>query len=116
MTNPLLQKWEELYGKKEIKTTYTKDELEALAPYVNTNSNKLTPNTNPNNCIAASSHSVSVKSFDPHSSEHIFLEVAEKVKQNNAKVSSMSVNIDSVGTFATGLKTFTFEVQVYDTP
>lgn len=125
MTNPLLQKWEELYGKKEepkpqeIKTTYTKDELEALAPYINTNSNKITVNSNGINYINATNATVSARpitSYDLHSSEHIFLEVAEKVRTKDAKVSSMSVNIDSVGIFTTGLQTFTFEVMVYNTP
>ena len=125
MTNPLLQKYEELYGKKEepkpeeIKTTLTKDELEALAPYVNTTSNKITVNSNGSNYITATNATVSsrpITSYDPHSSEHIFLEVAEKVRTKDAKVSSMSVNIDSVGTFTTGLQTFTFEVMVYNTP
>jgi len=125
MTNPLLQKYDELYGKEEvlkpqeIKTTLTKDEIEALAPYVNTNSNELTTNSNPNNCITATNAFVSARpiiSYDPHSSEHIFLEVAEKVRTKDAKVGSMSVNIDSVGTFTTGLQRFTFEVMVYNTP
>ena len=123
MSNPLIEKYNELYHPKkeepkppEIKPTPTKDELEALAPYVNTNSNKLTTNSNPSNCITASSHSVSVKSYDLHSSEHIFLEVAEKVRTKDAKVSSVSVNIESVGAFTTGIQTFTFEVMVYNTP
>lgn len=63
MTNPLIEKFYELHPEKkekpkqqEIKTTLTKDELEALAPYV----------TN------ATVSSRPIVSYDPHSVEHFF--------------------------------------------
>ena len=54
-------------------------------------------------------------SYDPHSGEDSFLQVAEKIKNKDARVTSVTLNRDSVGVFATGLTTITFEVQVWDT-
>lgn len=119
--NPLIAKWEELYKPKEEPKppTLTKDELEALAPYVNTNSNKLTTSSNPNNYITASNAVVSVspiKSYDPYSSQDAFLEMAEKVKNQDAKVTSVTINCERAGMFSTGLQTITFEVQIWSSP
>jgi D-arabinose 5-phosphate isomerase GutQ len=54
-------------------------------------------------------------SYDPHSGEDSFLQIAEKVKNKDAKVTSVTLNRDSVGLFTTGKTTITFEVEVWDT-
>lgn len=102
-SNPLLQKYEEIYGKKEEpKPDYYKGEksyaekLEELRDTSTIPTKKLT-------------------SYDPHSGEDSFLQVAEKIKNKDARVTSVTLNRDSVGVFATGLTTITFEVQVWDT-
>lgn len=119
--NPLIAKWEELYKPKEEPKppTLTKDELEALAPYINTNSNKLATNSNSSNYITATNASVSVtpiKSFDPYSSQDVFLEMAEKVKNQEARVTCVSITNELAGIFSTGLQTITFEVQIWGSP
>jgi len=88
MSNPLFDKYEEIYGKKEKPKPQ------------NTH---ITPNKK-------------LTSYDPHSIEDSFLQIAEKVKNKDVKVTSVTLNRDSVGLFTTGLTTITFEVQVYDTP
>ena len=90
MTNPLLQKYEELYGKKEEPK---KVEYEFPKDY---NGQFIT--------------------HDTHSGNDSFLQIAEKVKNKEAQVTSVSYIQDRVGVFSTGLTTITFEVQVWDTP
>ena len=112
MTNPLLQKYEELYGKKEEpkpQKTHT-DKLKELRDIS-------TVPVNTPNIITAKNVSTSFKTYDPHSGEDSFLQIAEKVKNKDARVTSVTLNRDAVGgIFSTGLTTITFEVQVWDTP
>ena len=93
MTNPLLQKYEELYGKKEEpkpQKTHT-EELKELRDTSTIPIKKLT-------------------SYDIDSVKDSFLQVAEQIKNGEAKVSSMSMERDMMsGT------SITFEVQMWDT-
>jgi hypothetical protein len=109
--NPLLQKYEELYGKKEEPVVEEKYEMPpewdvrsvttSNNPYINTKAN----------------HIPSLITYNPHSGEDSFLQIAEKVKNKDARVTSVTFNRDAVGgIFSTGLTTITFEVQVWDTP
>jgi hypothetical protein len=54
-------------------------------------------------------------SYDVDSGKDSFLQVAELVKQNKAKITSMSMSVDTTELFA---KTISFEVMVadWDTP
>lgn len=92
-SNPLLQKYEELYGKKEEpkpQKTHT-EELKELRDTSTIPIKKLT-------------------SYDVDSSRDSFLQIAEKIKNGEAKVSSMSMERDMMsGT------SITFEVQMWDT-
>ena len=93
MTNPLLQKYEELYGKKEEpkpQKTHT-EELKELRDTSTIPIKKFT-------------------SYDIDSVKDSFLQVAEQIKNGEAKVSSMSMERDMMsGT------SITFEVQMWDT-
>jgi len=112
MTNPLLQKYEELYGKKEEpkpQKTHT-DKLKELrdTSCVPVNTPNITTKANP---------MLSLTSYDPPSGEDSFLQTAEKVEKGQAKVTYVTLNRDAVGgIFSTGRTTITFEVEVWDTP
>ena len=100
MTNPLLQKYEELYGKKEEpkpqKTIADKlKELRDIST-VPVNTPNITTKANP---------MLSLTSYDFDSGKDSFLQTAEKVEKGQAKVSSVSVERD----IYTGTK-ITFEV------
>ena len=85
MTNPLLQKWEEIHGNKEP----PKEEIKPKAP-------------------------TSIKSYDVHSVSDSFFQVVEKIKDGTAQVTSMSMEYDNIGgSFRAGQR-ITFEVYVYD--
>ena len=112
MTNPLLQKYEELYGKKEEpkpQKTHT-EELKELRDIS-------TVPVNTPNIITAKNVSTSFKTYDPHSGEDSFLQIAEKVKNKKAQVVSMSMEMGHPIGKCLIPKTLTFEVIVYeDTP
>ena len=124
MTNPLIAKWEEIYGKKEE----PKPEYVRLSQEQQTDTlNKYLENLNfpyaPPQSVATSNTGITaanpypkLTSYDTHSGEDSFLQIAEKVKNKDARVTSVSYSHDSVGIFTTGLTTITFEVQVWDTP
>ena len=99
MTNPLLQKYEELYGKKEEpkpQKTHT-EELKELRDI------STVPVNTPN--IITANHIPSLTTYDYDSGKDSFLQTAEKVEKGQAKVSSVSVERD----IYTGTK-ITFEV------
>jgi hypothetical protein len=124
-SNPLIAKWEEIHNPKKEEP---KPQKPPIVEYVDNGGStpsqevieklrKLQPNSN---IISASNTSVSIKpkpltSYDPHSTEDSFLQVAELVKQNKAKIISMNMSVDTSGLFA---KTISFEVMVadWDTP
>ena len=110
MTNPLIAKWEELNKKKEEpkpQKTHT-DKLKELrdTSTVPVNTPNITTKANP---------MLSLTSYDYDSGKDSFLQVAELVKQNKAKITSMSMSVDATELFA---KTISFEVMVadWDTP
>ena len=111
MTNPLLQKYEELYGKKEEpkpQKTHT-EKLKELrdTSTVPVNTPNITTKANP---------IPSLTTYDVDSGKDSFLQTAEKVKNKNARVTSVTLNRDAVVWISKGLTTITFEVQVWDTP
>jgi len=106
MTNPLLQKYEELYGKKEEPVVEEKYEMPpewdvrgvttTNAPNYNTKANHI-PITK-------------LTSYDNESLNDGFLQIAEKLKNKEAQVYSMNIDIDH----SSRTKRITFEV--WDTP
>jgi hypothetical protein len=116
MTNPLLQKYEELYGKKEEpKPDYYKGEKSYAEELKELRDTSCVPVNTPN-IITKANHIPSLTTYDYDSGKDSFLQIAEKVKNGKAKVSSVSINADAVGGFNTGLRTYTFEVMEWDTP
>ena len=128
MTNPLLQKYEELYGKKEEpkKVEYELDpefvkQIDEVGPIpsqeVIEKLRQLQPNSKVISSISTSPNPPSLVSYDVDSGKDSFLQTAEKVKNRNARVTSVTLNRDAVGgIFSTGRTTITFEVEVWDTP
>ena len=127
--NPLLEKYEELHGKKEQKEEpkkiISKEQLQDLETYLSTTSGTsgIASISTPSNFITTSNSTVSItqkpkaiKTFDPEYSKDCFLQIAEKIKDQTAKVTSANIKVDMAGSFYTGLRTVIFEVQVYDTP
>ncbi len=106
MTNPLIDKYNELYGKKEnTMEEYLKDTLKTLSsPNIPLT---ISPTVvNPNSLIGPSpKSSVNANNF--------FLEVAEKIKNGTAQVTTASLQVDAVGSLSYG-KTITFEVYDYE--
>ena len=110
MTNPLLQKYEELYGKKE-EPKPQKTHTEKLKELRDTS----TVPVNTPNIITAKNASTSFKTYDVDSGKDSFLQIAEKMKNKDARVTSVTLNRDAVwGIFSTGRTTITFEVEVWD--
>jgi hypothetical protein len=134
MTNPLLEKYEELYGKKEESKkkepkvtgatvlTITEDPL-AFDQYLATSS--VTSGTAlvsaSSGWITAATHTATPISskfpkkfscYDLDSVNDSFLQTADKIKTNKAQVISMEVTFDHNAS----TKTVTFSVQVCDTP
>jgi len=104
MSNPLIEKFYELHPEKKEKPKLPRiKDIRFAQEY---------------ECefIKAENAKVAIKSYDPDSARDSFLQIAEKIKNNNAKVTSVSINADTAGGFYTGLKTYTFEVMEWDTP
>ena len=105
MTNPLLQKYEELYGKKEEpKPDYYKGEKSYAEELEELRDTSCVPVNTPN-IITKANHIPSLTTYDVDSGKDSFLQTAEKVEKGQAKVSSVSVERD----IYTGTK-ITFEV------
>ena len=105
MTNPLLQKYEELYGKKEEpKPDYYKGEKSYAEELKELRDISTVPVNTPNITTKAN-HIPSLITYDVDSGKDSFLQTAEKVEKGQAKVSSVSVERD----IYTGTK-ITFEV------
>jgi hypothetical protein len=111
MTNPLIAKYEEIYGKKEEpKPEYVKpsqEQTDILNTYLgNTNFPYAPPQSvaTSNTGITAVNPSRAFTSYEP--TEDVFLEVAGKVQKGDAKVVSMHMNMEHYR------KSYTFEVQV----
>ena len=107
--NPLIAKWEELHNHKEepkLQKTHT-EELKELRD------TSCVPANTPN-IITKANHIPSLITYDVDSGKDSFLQIAEKIKNGKAKVSSVSINADTSGAFSTGLRTYTFEVMDWD--
>ena len=103
MTNPLIAKYEEIYGKKEEpKPEYVKPSQEEKDIL-----NKYLENLNfpyaPPQSVATSNTGITA-GYEP--TETTFLDVAGKVQKGDAKVVSMHMNMEHYR------KSYTFEVQV----
>jgi len=97
--NPLIQKYEELYGKKEEpKPEPKKVKYEIPAEIKNLS---ITPATAINQLTAYA------KTYSSFIGDNEFLTVADKIQKGEAKVVSASINNEHF------IKSVTFEVQVY---
>ena len=111
MTNPLLQKYEELYGKKE-EPKPQKTHTEKLKELRDTS----TVPVNTPNITTKANHIPSLITYDVDSCKDSFLQVAELVKQNKAKITSMSMSVDTTGELFAKLISFEVMVADWDTP
>ena len=116
--NPLIAKWEELNKKKEPpKLPKIEDYAgeKTIAEELKELRDTSTVPVNTPNIITAKNASTSFITYDYDSGKDSFLQVAELVKQNKAKITSMSMSVDATELFA---KTISFEVMVadWDTP
>ena len=131
MTNPLIEKFYELHPEKKEKPKPPKiedykgektiadklKELRDTSTISVANPNSLTINSNGSNYINATNASVSVKpkalqTYDVDVCKDTFLQIAERVKQGDARITCVKLNRELVSGYPTGLRqTFTFEVQ-----
>ena len=116
--NPLIAKWEELNKKKEPpKLPKIEDYAgeKTIAEELKELRDTSTVPVNTPNIITKANHIPSLITYDYDSGKDSFLQVAELVKQNKAKITSMSMSVDATELFA---KTISFEVMVadWDTP
>lgn len=109
MSNPLLAKYDELYGKKEepnkIEMTGTiqisEQQMDVLGKYLKNYSvrDRIILISTPTGADffdnkTNGSHTSKLTSYDSHSGEDSFLQIAEKVKSKDAKVTSMTIERD----------------------
>ena len=92
--NPLIDKWEEIYGKKEEPKEEPKKVVYEIPAEIKNLS--ITPATNKFNQL-----------FERFGGDNEFLKVADKIQKGEAKVVSTSMNHEHF------TKSITFEVQVY---
>jgi hypothetical protein len=93
MTNPLIEKYEELYGKKEEpKPEPKKVKYELPVEFRNPCNEIKLPTT---------------LTFERFGGDNEFLKVADKIQKGEAKVVNMITNMENFS------KSITFEVQVY---
>jgi hypothetical protein len=128
MSNPLIQKWEEIHGKKEkpkvTKAEKAKVEYE-LKPelfqkqlaQIPATSIKTSLSTATSAVVAASNTGITkapkLTSYDKHSANDAFLQIAEKVKNGTAQVSEVSLQSNGYGSYSYE-KTITFVVYDYE--
>jgi hypothetical protein len=125
MTNPLIDKFYELHPEKKEPPKLPKIEyIDEVGPTPSQEVIEKLRLLQPDSKVISSTGTSSIEinpkppslvSYDPHSGEDSFLQIAEKVKNKDAKVTSVTLNRDSVGLFTTGKTTITFEVEVWDT-
>ncbi len=89
MTNPLLQKYEELYGKKEEPKPQ-----KTIADVVKELGDTSCVPANTPNIITKTNHIPSLKTFDRDDLKVSFQQVADKIQQGKAQVASMSREMD----------------------
>jgi hypothetical protein len=100
MTNPLIEKFYELHPEKK-----EKPKLPRIEDYEG-------EETIADELKSLKSKPLSLTSYDPQSGEDSFLQIAEKVKNKDAKVTSVSIERDLS---MMGITNITFEVQMCDT-
>lgn len=113
MTNPLIAKYEELYGKKEEPKPEPKKVVYEIPAEIKNLS--ITSGTTTNNPYATTavnqltSYNKTYSSFIGHNEigNDEFLNVADKIQKGEAKVVSTSMNLEHF------TKSITFVVQVY---
>jgi len=120
--NPLLKKYEELYGHKEeskkVEFELNSEFLEELKNKSISTDIKVISPTNVNvSAVPTSNTGITkatrtIKSRDKQSSNDSFLQIAEKVKNGTAQVALVSIELDSYGNFGYGKKII-FEVYDY---
>jgi hypothetical protein len=94
-SNPLIDKYNELYGKKEEpKPDYYKGEKSCAEELKELRDTSTIPVS-------------SLKTYDTFSTGKIFLDIANKIQNGDAKVVSVSANMEHF------IKSYTFEVSVY---
>ena len=93
MTNPLLQKWEELHNPKKEEPKPQKTIADAMKELGDTS---CVPANTPN-IITKANHIHSLKSFDRDDLKVSFQQVADKIQQGKAQVASMSMERDVMG-------------------
>jgi|GEM_PF-2103868 len=122
MTNPLIQKYYEIYPEKkeEPKKEESKKEeyeltLEFFEELKKLNSTNISVASNLTTPSVATSNTgiTKIKSYDKYSGNDAFLELAEKVKNGTAQVKCVSLEVDAIGCFSCG-KRITFEVYDYE--
>ena len=136
MTNPLLQKYEELYGKKEEPKVIKADELvtvaqldDAFKNWASSTSIKGTqigysytdeisiPSNLTSPSVATSNTGITkaspIKCFDNPSGNDAFLQIAEKVKNGTAQVKTVYIEVEHYAMLSYGKK-ITFEVYDYE--
>ena len=107
--NPLLQKYEELYGKKEPPKMPRIEDYEG--------EETIADELKKTNIIKGNNAKVNVKPsrlscFDSDATNDAFFQFAQKIKDGTAKVANVSIELDSYGNFSYGKK-ITFEVYDY---
>jgi hypothetical protein len=111
MTNPLLQKWEEIHGKKEPpKPDYYKGEKSYAEELKELRDTSCVPVNTPN-IITKANHIPSLTTFDRDDLKVSFQQVADKIQQGKAQVASMSMERDIMSIMPNKI---IFEVYVYE--
>jgi len=115
MTNPLIEKFYELHPEKKEKPKGTVSEVDEAFKKCSSNTSVTSNLTNLS--VATSTTGIikasTIKSYDKYSGNDAFLQIAEKVKNGTAQVSSVSLQVDAIGRFSYG-KRITFEVYDYE--
>ncbi len=101
MTNPLIEKFYELHPEKKEKPKFIKGE-----------NAKVEIKGNSSGVICAKNFPPLI-SHDIHSGNDAFLQIAEKVKNGTAQVTTVSLQVDAHGVFSYG-KRITFDVYDYE--
>jgi hypothetical protein len=100
MTNPLIEKYNELYGKKEKPKLPRIEDYEGEETFADE--------------LKKSKLRKLAKCYDPEDLKVSFQQVAEQLQTSRAQVLSMSMEMGyPIGGYYTS-KTLTFEVRVYD--
>ena len=112
MSNPLIAKWEELYGPKKEEPKKVEYELpvDFKTKLKELRDTSTIPCVPPQSVPISNPYISKLISYDIDSGKDSFLQIAEKIKNGEARVTSTIMDRDVMsGT------TITFEVQVWDT-